>query len=40
MHEAWLGSALHRSGGTLLVCSRDPIEYQALVEEHRRLLAG
>lgn len=37
MHGAWLGSALHRSGGSLLVCCRDLAEYQTLVEAHRRL---
>jgi len=37
MHAAWLGSALQRSGGSLLVCCRDSREYAALVAEHRRL---
>ena len=37
MHAAWLGSPLHRSGGSLLVCCRDGAEYESLVEEHRRL---
>ena len=37
MHAAWLGSALHRSGGSLLVCCRDGAEYESLVDEHRRL---
>jgi hypothetical protein len=40
MHETWLASPLYRNGGTLLVCCRDRIEYQGIVEEHRRLLAG
>ena len=37
MHMTWLGSALHRSGGSLLVCCRDDAEYESLVREHRRL---
>ena len=37
MHEAWLGSALLRSGGSLLVCCRDARDYEALVAEHRLL---
>jgi len=37
MHDAWLGSALHRTGGSLQVCCLDSTEYQALVNEHRRL---
>ena len=36
MFDAWLGSPLHRSGGSLLVCCRDRAEYEALVTEHRR----
>jgi hypothetical protein len=39
MYDAWLGSPLHRSGGSLLVCCRDAAEYEALVTEHRRLVA-
>jgi hypothetical protein len=34
MYDAWLGSPLHRSGGSLLVCCRDAAEYQGLVAEH------
>ena len=37
MHMTWLGSALHRSGGSLLVCCRDDAEYESLVREHHRL---
>ncbi len=37
MHETWLSSALHRTGGTLLVCCLDDVEYETLVEEHHRL---
>jgi hypothetical protein len=37
MHAAWLGSPLHRSGGSLLVCCLDATEYQGLVAEHSRL---
>jgi hypothetical protein len=40
MHDTWLGSPLHRSGGSLLVCCFDATEYQALVVEHRRLLGA
>jgi len=40
MHDAWLGSTLRRSGGSLLVCCLDAAEYQALVAEHRRLLGA
>jgi hypothetical protein len=39
MYDAWLGSPLHRSGGSLLVCCRDAAEYETLVTEHRRLVA-
>ena len=37
MYQAWLGSSLRRSGGLLLVCCLNDNEYQALVNEHRRL---
>ena len=37
MYDAWLGSPLHRSGGSLLVCCRDDAGYQSLLREHRRL---
>ncbi len=37
MYQAWFGSPLHRSGGSLLVCCRDAAEYQGLVTEHRQL---
>jgi hypothetical protein len=40
MHDAWLGSTLRHSGGSLLVCCLDAAEYQALVAEHRRLLGA
>jgi hypothetical protein len=37
MYEAWRGSALHRSGGSLLVCCLDAAEYQTLLEAHRQM---
>jgi hypothetical protein len=37
MHDVWLGSALRRSGGSLLVCCLNVVEYEGLVAEHRRL---
>jgi len=36
MHDVWLGSALRRSGGSLLVCCLNAVEYEGLVAEHRR----
>jgi len=35
MHETWQGSALHRGGGSLLVCCLDAAEYRSLVDAHR-----
>jgi len=37
MYATWLGSSLRRSGGSLLVCCLDEVEYQALVNAHRQL---
>jgi hypothetical protein len=37
MHAVWLGSALRRSGGSLLVCCLNAAEYEGLVAEHQRL---